>query len=453
MSTSAKTSSVVLLVAALLGGAGRADETAAGAWRFRLGPVVEFGRNAEGVRTAAVRPLFSRVTDPAAREAVTDVLWPVASASRRDDRLRWRVGLALGSDADTTDPESRYSFWLLPVYTQGRSLTGHDYAALFPLFGDIDQVLWMEDVTFAFFPLYARYRSGHTDNEYRPWPFYRRAVRDDGDVRNSFFPLYGSSVTAEQTGRYVFWPFWTEQVFNGEKNHGSAEMLFPVYASVHTEREQGWMVLPPFFGRSVNLSNGLSRVRCPWPFVQLENGPIQRRSFWPAWGERRIDDQRDWYAVWPLIGGERHESPTRLFTSTQVVPFYYSQTRSRLRGGEVVSRTHYERIWPLYSFRQEGMISQLRIAEFWPVQHGGAIERNWAPFWSWYVRAENGPACDRDLLWGLARWGTDGEGGRYGQLAGAVSWRVESDGTRSWHAGGCAPGVPPGGVKQKERGK
>jgi hypothetical protein len=446
--------SIALLAAALLPvGTGHAEDSAGGAWRFRLGPVVEFGCDAAGVRTAAVRPLFSRMTDPSTLHTETEVVWPLATASRRDERLHWRVVIALGSDADTHDPDSRYSFWLLPVYTQGRSLDGHDYAALFPLYGTIDRVLWMEDVNFVLFPLYLRYRSGHTENTYMPWPFYRRAEREDGDVRRSYFPFYGSSATSEQTGRYVFWPFWTEQVFHRAGQRGEAQMLFPVYARVETEREKGWMALPPFFGYSENLSNGFSRLRCPWPFVVREDGPIQRRSYWPAWGERRIDDQRDWYALWPLVGGERHETPTQLFTSTRVVPFYYSQTRMQRRGGEVVGRTHYERIWPLYSFRQEGVISRLRIAEFWPVQHGGAIERNWAPFWSWYVREARGPACDSDLLWGLVRWGADGDGGRYGQLAGAVSWQVDAGGTRTWRAGGCAPGVPPGGRRGKEEGK
>lgn len=443
-------SNIVGLAALLFVCVSRADDTEGGAWRFRLGPVLEFGRDAAGVRTTAVRPLFSRVADPATRETLTEVIWPVAAAVRRDEQLYWRVVCALGSDADTTDPASRYSFWLLPVYTQGRSREGHDYAALFPLYGTIDQVMWMQDLTFVLFPLYLRYRTGQTEREYMPWPFFRRAERDDGDVRYSFFPFYGSSATTEQTGRYVFWPFWTEQVFRRDGQRGEAQMLFPIYASVHTEKEHGWMALPPFFGYSENLSNGVSRLRCPWPFIQIENGPVQRRSYWPVWGESRDDDRRDWYAFWPLISGERHETPTQLFTSTQLVPFFYSQTRLKRRNGEIIDRTHYARIWPIYSFRQTEATSSLRIAELWPVQHGGAVERNWAPFWTWYACITKGAACDRELLWGLVRWGGDGMGGRYGQLAGMVSWQVDAEGTRVWHAGGCAPGVPPGGAKQKE---
>lgn len=395
--------------------------------RVRIGPFFEYGQNEAGKHTFALRPLFSRVTTVDATNSTTEILWPISSFSNLNDHFRWRVAMAFGSDSDLKDDSSRYSFWVLPLYTQGRSFEGCSYRAIFPVYGKMVRLFDMEDIYFCMFPLYGRYRTSKGDTrQYAPWPFYRRSTNDKtDDARHSFFPFYGTHDTNRQNNKYILWPFWTEQEFIQEGNHGYAKMLFPVYAVTSTEKQHGWMAIPPFIGYSEMPGKNASRLRAPWPFVLIDHGPMERRAFWPVWGKKDTDGNRhSWYAIWPFLGGYGQELPGQTFKSRYLVPFYYSASR-QLSDKKGVSESRYSRIWPLYSYRRQNEDAMLRIADLWPIQHGDAVERNWAPFWTLYTHKTRGESTENEILWGLAKWGHDYNGTTYGSIAGIFSWKCK----------------------------
>ena len=400
-------------------------------WRFRFGPFFEFGRDAAGVETCAVRPLYSSLYNPAEETSVRDVVWPVASVFRRGTHEAGRVLIAGWSSDAADESDGRSSQWLFPIYLGGRTRAGERYQALFPLYGEVPELLFMRDIRFTLFPFYLRYRTEKTERRFTPWPLIRRAVRDGGDVRYSFFPVYGSVKKDESLSSYAFWPFWTQEVFEREGRQGRATMLFPVYARTATEIERSWMALPPFIGHGAvsNRTGVTTRTRAPWPFFVREEGPgYARASYWPAYGWRHDQagsaSRRQGYALWPLANYERHQRPGVLFSSDQFIPFYYSDERTvtgRTSGETLHER--YTRVWPLWSYQVRDDRFRLRLLELWPMKHGGGIERNWAPFWTWFVRSGEGPARDTDILWGLLRWGGTDDGKRYGQVTALLTWR------------------------------
>jgi len=441
---------------ALLAAPGLADSAP---WRFRLGPLVEFGRDEAGIETRAIRPLFTSRSDPDDDSGVCDVAWPAASFFRRGAHETGRVLIAGWSDgADAPDARSRSSRWLFPVYLGGRTRAGESYGAVIPFYGDIPELFLVQDIRFVLFPFYLRYRTAETERRFMPWPLVRRAERDDGDLRYSFFPFYGTAKTDGTVRSYCFWPFWTRQVFEREGRRGEAEMLFPVYGRVETEAERSWMALPPFiYHGSVSNRMGVSTcTRAPWPFLVFETGPgYARESYWPVYGWKRhtLRDsvRNETYALWPIAQFERRSRPGARFASDQIFPFYYSEERAdEGRDGGGGARERYTRVWPLWSYQARDGRFRLRLLELWPMRNGGGIERNWAPFWTWFVRTGGGGAArDTDLLWGLVRWGETPRGGRYGQVSGLVSWqRAAADGTREWRVLGLRisdPGVPDAG--------
>ena len=126
----------------------------AAAWHFRVGPFFEIGQSREGLDVLAVRPFYSRVAGTNAHESLTDVVWPWSSFHRRDDYSDWWAFPAFDKDENVRDPLSRHTFWLLPIYCEGRTRSGEDFAAVFPINGSIRDFIWLDELHFTLFPLY-----------------------------------------------------------------------------------------------------------------------------------------------------------------------------------------------------------------------------------------------------------------------------------------------------------
>jgi hypothetical protein len=389
---------------------------AVAAWR--VGPLLEGARSAEGGRLLAVRPFFSResVTDDSFR-SVNDILWPVGSFRRRDDRLSWRCFPFYGMSEDD-EPDGAYRFRLFPIYFEGRARDGEEYRALFPIYGSIRNLPLLGNVRFVLFPLYGESEVAGTHTRSVLWPLYTTRHGDNIDQLR-LFPFWGEKrITGRHavTSRFILWPFWSEAHFAGESVQGDAFVLFPIYGRTRLNRERGWTVLPPLISHTVG-SDGYRRLNAPWPFVrQLDDGERRERHWWPFYGSERAPGNESWYACWPLVGAARHERRDALLERFYVAPLYYQERRTEPAAAGRPPAC-YRRLWPLFSWQRQAGVSQLRVLELNPFRHSAAVERNWAPFWSLFVRRARGDgARSTDLLWGLAAWGRDGERRPFGQF-------------------------------------
>ena len=407
--------------------------TPAGApWRFRIGPFFEVGQSKEGVDLFAIRPLYCRVADTNLHESITDVVWPWSSFHRREDYSDWWAFPAFDKDENVRDPLSRHTFWLLPIYCQGRTRAGNDFAALFPIHGTVRDFIWIDELHFTLFPLYLNYRQGRQETTSYLWPIYQHETGPKRE-RECVFPVYGVSTTATERSTFAFWPFWTHQVFDGPKQHGTAEMLFPVYGRVDTDAQQGWMVLPPFFS-GMTATNGDSSLRCPWPFYETATRKdAQRDNAWPLWTQTETPSGHRGTIAWPFWWEDATEVSGRCEQSETLVPFYHA-TRTGIRtNGQYVADLNYVRVWPFYSRSEEPHVTRIRVPELTFMRDGQGIERNWAPFWSWYVQNQQGEALDHDLFWGLARWGWQCDHTTYAQLGPLLEWKTPpDDGCTDW---------------------
>lgn len=391
----------LLLPLALLGGGtnGTPDRVV---WRLRVGPLFEYSRTREGGTFWALRPLVARVNDPVSDAAVTDVVWPLGTYHRDREQMWWRAALAYGADSNLADDAGAWKAALFPLYFQGRTRQGEDYWALFPIYGHIPHVLLMEDIDFTLFPLYLNYEVKGVEREYFLWPVFSRVAGDEGRLSSfGVFPLYGEVTRREAKHQYLFWPFWTEAVYGGDRNPGESWMVLPLYGEVRREKERQTMVLPPFFSHTK--TDSAERWRLPWPFVETVRTPEQRkRSFWPFYGDVEREDERRWYAVWPLIEHFNLTSRGGRTERSRFFPFYVDETvyRKTADGGERAAE-RYTRLWPFGVREASDAGSRLRVFEFNPIRHSGAIERNWAPFWTLYERTERGGEVTHDALWGL----------------------------------------------------
>ncbi len=372
--------------------------------RFRLGPFFEYRATREGGTFWAVRPFYSKVSDPVSDTRVTDVVWPLGTFHRDREQSWWRLLLAYGSDNDISRDDSAWKAALFPIWFQGRSRQGEDYWALFPVYGHLPHVLMMDDIDFCLFPLYLNYAVNGVERDYCLWPIFSRTGEDPSVKRTGFFPVYGETLKRDvEEHCYAFWPFWTSAVYSG-CNPGSSWMLFPLCGRVKREKEQQTLILPPFFSWAETDSG--ERWRLPWPFIETVTSPsVRKRSFWPVYGSVDRDDERRWYAAWPLIEHFNLVSRGGRTERSRFFPFYVDEKvyRKDREGVERIAES-YRRVWPLYARETKNGESHSRALEFSLIRYSGGIERNWSPFWTFYERIEEKEEIRHDALWGLLQY-------------------------------------------------
>ncbi len=331
----------------------------------------------------ALRPFVSH------EESVTDVLWPVFT-SHRD----WWRFCYLAYWQDHPERES-YQFTLLPVWFNGRDAEGESYWGLFPIYGRHPHMLGLNDFTFALWPLYHSYSTprGRDSLVSRSVLFPFVSWRSDGAW--SVWPLYGVNYQRESDHRYVLWPIVTWASYREDRDTaggGYSWMVWPLWASVHRERENQESFLPPFFSYA-STTQGAWRLRCPWPFVDIERTRTRSRtSIWPFY-ERVVDldyvrgDETAHVTRfgWKLV--EIYDDETRVF------PFWAS------------GRDHF-RIWPFWESETEDDVTYGRFLSLIPVRWIPSVDRNWSKFWTLYESESTPVYTDHSLFWGIIRWRT-----------------------------------------------
>lgn len=369
--------------------------------RFRIGPFFEHRVTRDGGTFWAVRPFWVKDFDAAADTRVADAVWPLATFHRDREQSWWRVLLAYGNDTDSTREDAAWSAALFPFWYQGRTRQGEDYKALFPLYGHLPHMLLMDDIDFCLFPVHLNYTVRDVEREYYLWPIFSH-TGDHPDVeRTGVFPLYGRTKHLDEDHLYVLWPLWNSATYGGERNPGSSWMLFPLYGRVDRAKEQQRLFIPPFFSHVV--TDSAERRRMPWPFIETVTTPTSsKRSFWPVYGVIGREDEQRWYAAWPLIEHFNLVSKGRRTERSRFFPFYVNQTLYRTdKDGREYPAERYTRVWPFFARETTPTRSHLHALELSLIRYSGGIERNWAPFWTFYERTEQGGEVTRDALWGL----------------------------------------------------
>lgn len=436
------------------------DHALEGYDRVRIaGPLYESQSTTNGLTFSAVRPFTSSVRDAETGRAVRDVLWPLCTTWDWNNQRSWHfllVGFAHNADTRAADPKSR--FWLFPFVFTGRDALGERYFALFPLGGTLRDFGSRDRIEFALFPAYAHTAINDLSTHHVLWPFV--AWTRGGHVdRLRVFPFYGRSAERKATKRFVLWPFWTSVDYHHRAETGSSYILFPLVGRVNTDRQKGWMVLPPLFRWSE--SDKRTQVNAPWPLIQYSRGDVDKTYIWPLWGTRSERHVDRWFCLWPLIRHDRVARSNGDLHRFVALPFLYTEsvlpstgrvarvsaTGSGMAAAGVAPRpldaptpapgaalSRNVILWPLLQYRREGEDAFLRALALWPFKRTAPVDRNLAPFWTLYAHTRSGEAREDDLLWGLWRRQTAADGSHRVSLF--PLWRSEHsgaiDGPKRW---------------------
>ena len=67
----------------------------------------------------------------------------------------------------------------------------------------------------------------------------------------------------------------------------------------------------------------------------------------------------------------------------------------------------YTRLWPFWSCETKKGLSHHRVLELVPIRHTEGIDRNWAPFWTfWECRDRPDGRTRHSVFWNLITWHT-----------------------------------------------
>ncbi len=384
------------------------DHTPDRLMRRALGPIGELSHTPFDQRLTAVRPIYSEFRDNARGTVARDVLWPLyiyRLTPETEDHLGLG-GLIRHRNRRATD----YQNWFLPIFFQGKSEDGHNYFAIFPLGGNIRDLLGFDDIWFWLFPLYGYARRDTTVSHNVLWPIYNTT---HGERLNKWrvFPLYGEATRQNQwENHFLLWPIFHYGRNLDPNGAGRGFAMLPLYGYIHSENHERdtrlthHTFLWPFF-TWLRTEKG-TRIHAPWPFFQyrqdFEEAGEDRLYFWPIWGKDNRHDKREWFVLWPIV---RHQEEStkdrgdleRLF----VLPVYW-QFIHRKPDGETDA---YRRVWPLFSTDRQGEDAfRFRCLDLWPVRHHEVIERNFAPFWTLYQYQRRDDRRQHDLLWGFYQY-------------------------------------------------
>ena len=354
----------------------------------------------------ALCPVWSHESvPPSSRHAeydTTDVLWPVFT-SHRD---WWRFCFFTHYQEQE---EGGWQFDVLPIWFNGYDPEKGRYWGFFPLWGHHPHVLLLNDWDFCCWPLWMRYKTPRPSrpDENDGWmtsnvilfPLFH--WRDDGSW--GLWPICGVGHQRESDHYYAIWPIVTWASYRADRDTSGAGyswMFWPLWASIERERESQWMFIPPLFGYAKTASG--SRLRAPWPFFELERTVAKRRiSVFPFYEDVMLKRYRDGEAEvgvtrfgWKLV--ELYRGEGGKIEETRVFPFW-------TKGGDIF------RVWPLWSSEQmdkSGQAVHTRVLELFPIRWVDSIDRNWAPYWTFYESRSNPIYTDHSLFWGIIKWRT-----------------------------------------------
>jgi hypothetical protein len=442
-------------------------------------------------RSFALRPIVASDSRPGYKRV--SVLWPLATYTRRGDNKTLKVFplFMYKRRVRSSGPEQEVDtdWWLFPVLFGGHDTKEGGYFAVFPLGGTLKGQLGKKQISFVLWPLWMKTRDKHYDAANVMWPFMSYWKGKDQSGRR-LWPFFGANRRENRFDRrFYVWPFvsrWKAGL--DTKRPGDALFVFPFYGHTRNyykhdsgERElylKKTTVLFPLFHHvwrkrvGKDKRRNLEEVQAPWPFLGYERGDgLIVRKLWPIWGERKTNDLRHRFFMWPLYRRsmqhfeeeERRWLNLGLLFSTRVDRWVEVDGRRYpppwpegfkeipdpriplgihkpwvTRTGEIRSR-RWVQLWPLFHYRRtENNEKQFQLLSLLPKRAQGRAETLWRPFYTLYRYERDKTGQKREsFLFGLIRhtrrpYGLAEPGMRYVNIAGIVSYNRRARTSKKW---------------------
>ena len=417
-----------------------------------LGPLF-YAERKESTRVWGAPPVLSYTLDQELDFEEFDFVYPLLSYDRFGSEYRFHIFQIFSFAGGKTQSETNVSrFTLFPLYFQQRSpIPEKNYTALIPIYGNLKNRLFRDEVHFVMLPIYvqSRKRDVVTDNYLYPFFHLRHG---EGLTGWQFWPLYGqehkeittqtnawgdSQIVAGHDDCFVLWPFFNSESSGiGTTNPVHHQVLVPLYSRLRSPNRDSTSYLWPIgVTHTVDRENKYTGWATPWPIIVFERGEGKTTSrILPLFSQSHNATQESDSYLWPVVKYSRINSPPLDRRRTQILFFLYSDISER--NTEARASMHRTDFWPFFTARRgfngDRRLQILAILE--PFLPGNkSIERDYAPiysFWRSEMSAETG-ASSQSLLWNLYRHDARSDSKKYSLLFGLFQYQSSIAG-RQW---------------------
>ena len=385
-----------------------------------------YGRSRLGSQTGwTISPLFSYRTDPIADFTGFELAYPLVTYHRFGSERRFQIlqFFSFGGGMTLSGHTTR-RFTLFPFYFQQRSSDPSlNYKALFPVYGQLKNRLFRDEIRFFLFPLYGESKKRDILTQNLLYPFFHR--RSGPGLRGlQFWPLAGLEQLEPSTRtnilgevevvgghRKIFflWPFFFQnRLGEGTENPEKQDIFLPFYSLQRSPKRDVssylWPLGPTFID---DREKKYREWGFPWPFVTFARGEGKTSNrIWPLFSRSKNESLESGFFLWPIIKYNRIDAEPLYRQRNRVLLFLYSDLVER----NTVEETEFRRIdlWPLFSKRTEHDGSErfqtLALLEpFLPTSQD--IERVYSPLWTFFLFERNAKSGKetKSILWNLYR--------------------------------------------------
>jgi hypothetical protein len=382
-------------------------------------------------RTWAVPPIFSYVINEDLDYTQFDLLWKLITYDRFGDEYRFQLVQWFSFAGGRTQSETNvHRFTVFPIYFQQRSaIPEKNYTALFPLYGQIKQRLFRDEIRFVLFPLYGQTRKRGVTTDNYLYPVFH--LRHGNGVQGwQVWPLLGNERLApasrtnawgetEPVGGFhkffALWPiFWLNKGGLGTTNEILQHSVLPLYTYLRSPmRDSATYLWPLGLTHTIDREKKYSEWGAPWPLIVFTRGEGKTvNRVFPFYSDAHSPTLTSRWYGWPIYKYNRLYSPPLDRSRTRILFYLYSDID--VKNTETGGRKRQIDLWPLFTMHRD-FDGRSRLQFLAPLEpmlpNNPGVERNLSPLWSIW-RSEKNPkagASSQSFLWNLYRRDTTAE--------------------------------------------
>ena len=418
--------------------------------REALGPLF-YSEEQDTRKTWALPPLFSDVRDPSIQLHEYDFGYPVLTYRRFGTEHRWQfIQIFAFAGGENGEGQAARRFTLFPFYFQQRSAEpGHDYTAVGPFYGHLQNHLFRDEIFFVMFPLYSETRKADIVTHNYVYPIF--SLRHGNGLEGwKFWPITGhehKDLTTKTNGfgdvekvgghdnRFVLWPIYLESKSDiGTDDPVSSVAVLPLYSLVRSPKRDSTTVIWPFFTHITDRDKKYTEWQVPWPLVDFAHGEGKTtRRVWPFYSQAHTAYlESDWY-LWPVYKYNRVHSDPLDRSRMRILLYLYSDTIQK--NTETGAYERRKDFWPLFTYKRD-YSGNTRLQIFAPLEpilpNNRSVERDYSPVWSVWRAEKNVKtgATSQSLLWNLYRHETTPVSKKCSLLFGLFQYQSGAEGKR-----------------------
>jgi hypothetical protein len=367
----------------------------------------------------SLRPLFRYKRVEALNRTEIDYLFPFGAYKRNGREIQNHLYPLFQYMRRVDEHGFEKLDWMAtPLILGGNHGVEGSYLTFLPFGGTLRGALGKEYIVSVLFPLFAYTRLKDYETYHVLFPLIGWHA-GPGNEGFRFLPFYAHHKRTNPDGVVLYdrtsilWPLFTwETNNNNSRNPWTSWVIFPVYGQVRSPQVDETYLFWPFFKHKVDKRADLHELHLPFPFVWVAWGKETARfDLWPLGGYHRNGGYSRWFALWPFIRHQRHESEAQIENDFWFLPVYWNWDRTYPDG----SLDSEVKVWPLLRVdrRRDGRFSVHALSLLW-FRDENRFEEVISPLWELFKYSEAADGRrDLHLLFNIFRceWTPDGAPG------------------------------------------